>query len=353
MRVEIAGADLHTVTVTRNGRMVGRELVDREQLHLGAGSEGEPKRAPDLLRMDAAAALMALRDGMAIDGLAGATQWRGVGWHYVATTDLSRTDAGTALLARAVTTDPGNLLAQQALWNFRYRTSTNPAELRAYLAWLERFIEKEGLDPTTGRPRTGLEPLVLRAMVSRVSVAINLGYLADDGTPVADFPTAQARRAALGTEAMYAALVDTRAHVAVNAAPAAREFAQAIEHRVTILGWSATRQGVTPPVDPAIHEAVRTPFEAYQAACYFASSQPLAPGPAAAPDPDAPTWATRAITHLRYADATPDLATWRTTDPQLAWLRARDEYNAAFPAPRPVRTPRAPRPIIRVSSTRS
>ncbi len=175
------GDDLYVV-VSRNGRSVDSAAVS-------------PRLAPSPLtlsaeecrRMAAAFVLVTLAKGYHptdFAGLVGATEWRSVGLHYVATSNAAdrSPDQKKALHHEAVRSDPENLLAQIGLQHARYRRSENVGELRLYALWLWRVSHR--LDPDFGGPLpSGLEPLRshrgqlaalrVRALVGATAVALN------------------------------------------------------------------------------------------------------------------------------------------------------------------------------------
>ncbi len=190
VRVDIAGPDRWSVDITRNGRAVRSLVIDRDRLGLRVpvkDAQGEPRKEkdgpvyPSLDRMAAAAVLCTLDEAYGWDSLCGTTSWESLGLHAIATTDFAQTDSdATALLTKALWRDPGNRLAQVALWHHQHRRETETDKLQEYLDLLDGYVAAqrsrnqalEGAD-LTGTP-AGDAVLLLRVLYTRVAVYINL-----------------------------------------------------------------------------------------------------------------------------------------------------------------------------------
>lgn len=152
--------------VTANG------VLPREQQHPVSG----PVPALDAHKMAAAfivATISANYQGY--EGLGGATDWRGIGLQFIATTDFAdHIDQQTMLLAHAVELDPKNLPAEAALRNLAYRHPRGPKSKQQiqgqtdYAEWL-----KTQADTLQERPK-GQRALLYRLWFSYLCVALNL-----------------------------------------------------------------------------------------------------------------------------------------------------------------------------------
>lgn len=177
------------VIVTRNGRSFDSAVISCRAL-----GEGEPEL--DTRKLAAAFVLVTIARGYAASdfaGLAGATSWRSLGLHYLATRDLRTPEAARkTFLHMAVNLDPQNLLAQVGLENERHRQSTEAAELRDYAVWLWRLAQRldpgwsgvlpPGLEAIRGA-RKELASLRLRVLYSATATALNHNSIATDHLP--------------------------------------------------------------------------------------------------------------------------------------------------------------------------
>ncbi|MDQ1594436.1 MAG: hypothetical protein QOH40_992, partial [Arthrobacter pascens] len=146
--VSPVGENLLAVAVTRNGWTVGAAGIDRKAL----GLSGEPAASPagkettkagtdartELHKMAAAFILATLaRKHHGFEGLCGATDWRSLGLHSIATTgEWAAAGTAEALLGKAVDLDQGSMLADIALQYFRLRKEKEQKALAGYAEWL-------------------------------------------------------------------------------------------------------------------------------------------------------------------------------------------------------------------------
>ena len=306
--IDEESADRETVEVTHNGHSVLAAVVDRDTLGLrtpvGTASTStsvpEPATLPDLHRMSAALVLAAMHHVHRFPGLGGATDGVSVGLQTVATSDFARDyDAAAPILARAVGVDSGNLAATLGLLHCRFRSASTAPELRLYVDELSGLLGR--LETLGEEDPAGATLLACRARLNRLVAMINLAY-ADGGGGAAGLEDARDEAETLVSH------VDTL--VAAPTTPGdSTGLLRAIARNASILMAVGTDAGlVTQPL---------TPLEHHQAACHYAT--------APTPNPE------RAVHHLRLAAAEPQLAAWRSLDPQLAHFRRTDAYRAAFP----------------------
>lgn len=319
------------VTMTRNGRAAGSAVVSADLLRLPDDDAGrKAAKECDLYRFAAAFALVTLaRAHWGFSGLGGATDWRSLGLHAIATTDLARDDAHAKhLLAAAVGQDRGNWLAQVALRNQMWREATKASDLDQYLTWLDAAAKATRDHPT----------IRLRVLTTRALVAVNHLYAAapkpgkvgaagvrDLAPVIRDLvdevhrhlgrvrrtparalaeqvqPTAYALVAMLGGAEVSGALRDVEA-----GADAAPQLVAIPGMRVD--GWGEP---------PTLHSE-------YTLACTYATLADLG----------LEGMAERAVAKLRLSRVDSRVAAWVEKDPQLAGLRARDTYRRALAAPR-------------------
>lgn len=178
--VDSKSDDLVSVVVTRNGWTAGAASISRSNRLIfpalpaegKATAEGVP--ALDLYKMAAAFILATLAPHyQGFKGLGGATDWRSIGLHFIATTDFEgHKDEQILLLARAMELDPENLPAEAAMRNLYYRHfPTETTEQMAYRDWLgivvARFDKSWWL-------RFGQRGLLQRIRFSYMCVTLNL-----------------------------------------------------------------------------------------------------------------------------------------------------------------------------------
>lgn len=187
-----------SVVITRNGWSAGAVRIDRndrllfpealttrpatpvpengilsqEHQHPDAG----PVPTLDAYKMAAAFIVATLSlNYQGYEGLGGATDWRGIGLQFIATTDLAdNVDEQTILLAQALELDPRNLPAEAALRNLAYRHPQKPESdqqicaQKAYAKWLAGQAE------TLRKRPKGQRALLYRLWFSYLCVALNL-----------------------------------------------------------------------------------------------------------------------------------------------------------------------------------
>jgi hypothetical protein len=177
-------AAVTTVLVSRNGRTIDSAVLREHPL----GPDGP---AVDRLVMAAAFVLTTMarqyRDGF--EGLAGASSWRSIAYHCVATTTPGLPDADRVKLLRAaVGDDEGNVPAIAALLYAVHRRTTSVDDLRWYRDWLRDTERRQGESPA-------LHPLRARLLYTATALSLNLTQLVD--TAQAPAERAHARRSAL------------------------------------------------------------------------------------------------------------------------------------------------------------
>ena len=285
--------DALTASLTRNQRRIVSEMVERGA-QFRCLEQVDVTEQPGLAPFPAALAVVSIAVEHGIpDGLAGATRWRSVALQYLGAVRPRGDLTARALFAEAVARDPQNLLAQIGYWHALYREAAAPEDLRRYRALLEDALTGHWLDA---------EPaLRLRALYTRVAVGINLRSVdlgADENLEVraGDLLGLSAQTPPEGAEVLWA---DLRLHAGVLVASIPTLPVPDLD--------AASPEGNGPGVD-------------YLWACYFATN-------------GADT--ARAVRHLRLADQDPDLALWRTSDPQLAALRGSEDYRREFGEPVP------------------
>lgn len=145
--VGVESDDEVSVAMTRNGTGVQAVSIARSELGLTglvtAGGE-ERRPMPDLMKLAAAsivATLAARHRGF--EGLCGASKWRSIGLHYIATTDFKNDgERAIPLLRRSLEEDSNNLQARLALEYHLHRQATQKEELSVYAARLLKLNEK-------------------------------------------------------------------------------------------------------------------------------------------------------------------------------------------------------------------
>lgn len=224
------GDDDASVIITRNRRAVAAHRIGPTTLVPAdlAGSAAAVRRpaaaagdsaadvatapgVPFVAEGAAAAILVALAaeyDGF--EGLAGATQWKSVARHFIATTEFRHDEqAGRRLLALALEDDPANLLAEISLQYLLKRRAKEPAELAEYMTWLDLRIERlvrvrderrpgedepesviggAGTDIPREEALTGYLDVVRRLLLSYAAAGMNLRAMGPDRTSKASDP---------------------------------------------------------------------------------------------------------------------------------------------------------------------
>jgi len=285
--------DSIAVVITRNGRSAGSAMIDRDALGLRlpstpASSSGredndlEEMAGPDLHRLAAAVVVTTLaKHHHGFDGLCGATDWRSLGLHYVATTDLRGSDQERQVLARAVGYDPDNMLAQVAYRHSIDRAATDKDRLSRYADWLSEVLARVDDDARPLLDGEGRRELRRRVLHTRVATLINLYFASGNRGPVE-----------------------------IRCATAARELISCLENR-------------------GQHEPV-SPLAQYHWACYDATSMLDDFTSAADSEKDRSAREASVAFRLSLAAPHPDLGAWMSKDPQLQDLRKSASYRQLF-----------------------
>ena len=256
-------------------------MVERDPLGLRVGlvdSSGKVRGKdneeplPDLHRMSAAVVLCVLDRAYAIDGMCGASSWRSLGLHYIATTDFANSDElALPILARAVAEDRDNRLAQVALWQARYRHSKDESGSPAYWDRLNAYVDSRVREVAAGGDRVqalkqeqaGDRALLLRVLYSRVAIGIN--SFAAKGVFFPCTGDVPGSGLALNTAANELASINTF-FCGEQQYPDVGQFARERQQSVKNLLLS-----VELPTFPGPKLEGTTPREFYQYACYQAS----------------------------------------------------------------------------------
>ena len=179
--VDVKNDDILAFSITRNGWAVTSGTVTREQL--GVVKVAGTDQSPDLFKMISAAIVATLAPHyQGFEGLCGATDWRSIGLHCLATMDYSASPPQAAsLLGRAVTLDPKNVAAQIAQQYYLHRDATREDELKLYADWLYLTVSR------LGKPGlSGCESLILRTKVTYLACVMNLNARPVDHVNQAD-----------------------------------------------------------------------------------------------------------------------------------------------------------------------
>jgi hypothetical protein len=285
-----------SVIITRNGWGVTAVSVNQTIFGLkGASPANLDKVEPDLQKMAAAVVVATLAQNHAgVEGLCGATNWRSIGFHYVATTDFqAKPEQAMALLGRALESDPHNLLAELALQYHRYRNSSDREELMAYINWTKsRAAVCKGKN---GRIRPGHLNLYRRLLMNNVVAVLNLrdvqGNLHTDQQRDAVQHANMLMKALSGKRREQGQLRDVMRPVA------------AVAHR----GLTGSTTDNAQWFDHA--ERSLAPWASYTMACHYASTFPLSD-------------AGLIRKHLAVAFTRPELRVWARKDPSFLVLHA-------------------------------
>lgn len=179
-----------TVAMTRNSWAVAAATIDRTALGLpgkagggaapaGKGSQAKPGSgtASELHKMAAAFVLVTLAGKHhGFEGLCGATDWRSLGLHDIATTEeWAAGDPGRTLLGKAIDLDPENMLAEIALQNRMYRHATDSQTFKKYADWLSHKAKamRNDMDAET-KSAAGYTCLLYRIEMTFLSAVLNL-----------------------------------------------------------------------------------------------------------------------------------------------------------------------------------
>jgi hypothetical protein len=296
-RAELAAVDgsCLAVRMSRSGHSVGSTVIRPSD---GRDPTGGATPASDLHRL-AAAFLLTTLDAHhgPFPGLVGATSWRSLGLHYIATTDLSRDQPPhTGALARAAAIDPRSGLAAIAWRHALWRRSASTRDLDEYLAWLETFQLMHAGDPA-------LAAVVLRTAYTRSAVALNRSFLPGDAPSPAQYLQARA-----DLDDVLGRIESVRdlgwLHAQIEAAAAC---------------LPPGPNGLFGPPSGTLEAT--TPTAAYNLGCWWASCT----------EPDN----ARAAVLLERATTLPSLKQAVPRDPQLKAFLGSPEYRATFlPTPR-------------------
>jgi hypothetical protein len=323
--VEKESEDLLSVEISRNGHGAGSAVIDRDQLGLrvplarpsgtppaGEDEAAKPQAPPDLHRLAAAVVLTTLATKhRGFDGLTGATDWRSVGLHYVATTDLQDAPEARQLLARAAEFDPDNLSAQVAWRHALDREATKAEDLAAYIDWLDDMIEK--MTDADGDLKPGHAALRQRVRYSRTAATINLHYAKSSpgsGTRPRDPQKDREAFELLMKELADDAVTEGLSRFRRAARPGAAAMASwANEH------LPGDQRIDDEDIGPWLNEPTG-PKGHYNLGCFHATRN----------EPDHRI----AIAHLRYAADVPRLRAWMSRDPQLEAFTHETIYRETF-----------------------
>lgn len=172
VRAAIMDDNRITVTLTRNGCHAESDIFSRAELFLPLSKDQESRERAKAQLLTGAAAVTLLRLSRAhprLRGqLCGATAWRSVTLQVIATSRslIDDPDLRTALLARAVDEDPGNVLARvDHLWALQDAT---PHDSSAY-----RQLAEEADDQFDDIKAFCPDALVIRALYRSASQWIN------------------------------------------------------------------------------------------------------------------------------------------------------------------------------------
>jgi hypothetical protein len=186
-------ATARVVTVVRNGKTVGSAIIDPERLCLTPTAEDPDEakasakassdtEAPDhTLKMAAAFVLMTMAEAHPVirRGLAGAVTWKGLGYHYVASTLPPGGTLAQELFARALDDDPENRAARLAFRHSIDRESTECQPLSRYAAFLDSFIKD--LDTPATATSFDTTTLRMRAIYTRAVIGVNAVHAHESG----------------------------------------------------------------------------------------------------------------------------------------------------------------------------
>lgn len=310
-RIDVAAVegDALAVRMSRNGHPMGSVVIRPTDGR--RPEEGGKVPQEDLQRLAAAFALTVLSENHGpFPGLAGARDWRSLGLHYIATTDLrglGQIAGQREALARAVDLDPGNQLAELAWQHSKWRTSDGVDELNSYRQWLTAFLDRKGTE--------ALAAVQLRAAYTRTAVILNLRSLQTDlGGPEP-----------VSKEAYTTAYQDLQRRLArFSIGDRARGDLDPLIGQMTDVlkslpppSYTQAKPGSFGP-PPVTQQTPTTPRGIYNLACWYAGCDPVNPG--------------RAVELLKQVTDVPDYRDWMDKDPQLVDLRKKDDYRNEFGA---------------------
>ncbi|WP_395401934.1 hypothetical protein ACHMXB_00875 [Arthrobacter sp. UC242_113] len=312
------GEDTLTVAITRNGWTVNAANIDRRALGLATAQVGAAEgRATaskagsdvqaELHKMAAAFVLTSLAlKHHGFEGLCGATDWRSLGLHCIATTDSGiAEEQKRKLLGAALDYDAGNMPAEAALQHSLFRESTNEKTLRTYAEWL--LGRATGIREDIRRrakSAAGYMPLVYRIELTLLNVVLNL--------PAQDPELGPWRKLArdIAGNMVRELGPSERLHVPGPWAHAMRLYAA-----LAYEDLRPSRVGKVAPRSELYVQALASvaPRTAYNAACSIARNK----GAVAEAD---------VTQRLEYAFADSEFKAWARKDPELAELRQQETF---------------------------
>lgn len=185
--IDETGDDEMSVVVARNGWVSSAVAFSTKSLGLGESDSVSSKRddagpavSPPMDRLHKVAAAVVISTlatrHRGFEGLCGASDWRSIGLHFIATTELDQEpDRAAAVLAHALNADPFNLPAQLASQYYKYRKSVSARDLLEFTKWLEdRIVD---FPRTNTRVRREHEGIYCRMLLNYVLAMLNLNSL--------------------------------------------------------------------------------------------------------------------------------------------------------------------------------
>ncbi|MDH6237569.1 hypothetical protein [Cryobacterium sp. CG_9.6] len=184
IQVDPLGNEHYAVVMRRNGRTVSSDNIDTRALNVKV----EDEHRGELVAAFVMATLA--RHHRGFDALSGASQWQGIGLHFIATTRFdSEPQVARELLISALDFDPQNLPAKVAYMYYTYRHATEIDKLQLYCDWLgdqsdalfglpqfstPRTQESTGPIDTTLRMSGENPELHIRILISYLLTVLNL-----------------------------------------------------------------------------------------------------------------------------------------------------------------------------------
>lgn len=338
------------VTLVRNGTTMGSTIIDPRLLELTPSAESrddakktvaapvtDQQSAPDLtLHMVAAFVLasMAPHHPSIRRGLAGATNWKSLGYHYIGST--LGTDAKAhrkELLARALEEDPENWAAKLAFRHELDRDATDSETLTKYANFLNDYCTKL---ETAGNGAFGIEALTLRAKYTRALILINAVHAkANKDHPSAPCPAdpVLAIEAQEALSGLLANVSPPRQDVTTGSKPSSNK--EGGEDDLKELKKQFLDDILSPlylvrltdkPSEPS------SPIGMYNHGCTYASRHDVLwhPPNTSLIKGDQKADDTEAVVLFKRACSDPRNKAWIVDDPQLAKFRERAPYRTAF-----------------------
>ncbi len=309
--IDETGDDQISVVVARNGWVNNAATFSTTSLGLPDADAAPPKGGeassavspPSDRRQKMAAAVVIstlATKHRGFESLCGATDWRSIGLHYIATTELDQEPVqAVTLLAQALNADPFNLPAQLASQYYRYKKSDTEAELLTFTNWLHARIDD--FPRTNGRMHEGHEGIYRRLLLNYVLAMLNLHSIRNLLVAERDKTLEVAKLLTTSLEKRIPANDVMGRSMRVVAAIAQ----QAVEEVSPALGPSLPAAGSTPRDWTKAENSPLAPSIAYNLACYLAShtSPDAEPNPVQQP--------------LTVACADDRLRAWAKEDPVL------------------------------------